>query len=364
MNQPSYKQVVLAFGNYHPDLPVPEQNFEEFTITPLTGGLIHQTYKVESRLSVPFLLQRINRNVFSRPEDVQNNYIHLAQYAEFEFTGLRLPWPKEYDKENSLFKDKDENYWRAFEFIEEGKMLGIAEKPFQAKATAKAFAKFTAAYNDFNIDLLKDTIPNFHNLSSRYKQFEDALKGEQYERMQKAMPLIEELKQRERYKFFYEEIAGSTEFPKRVMHHDAKIANILFSKTTGKVICPVDFDTAMPGYFFSDIGDMIRSMACSGDENSDNFSRLYIRKDFYYAIVSGYLSLIELQLTASEKKYIHYAGLLMICMQALRFLTDYLNEDIYYRIKYTEQNFDRAKNQVTLLHRLEEFLEKEYNFRV
>ena len=350
----AFRDVILAFGNYHPDLPSHDLEFEEFNISPLSGGLINHTYKIESELWGPFLLQQINQNVFKRPEDVQNNYIELTQYAEFEFTGLRLPYPGEYEQDKYLLIDENGNYWRSFEFIEDGKMLTIAEKPSQAKATAKAFAKFTAAYDDYNIDLLKETIPDFHNLSFRYQQFEDSLNTELYERMAKGMPLIEDLKQRERYKFFYEEIVSSDKFPKRVMHHDAKIANILFSKTTGKVICPVDFDTTMPGYFFSDLGDMIRSMACSQDENSVDFENIRVRKSFYDAILEGYLSVMEKQLTTAEKKHIHYAGLIIVYMQALRFMTDYLNGDIYYKTDYSEQNVDRAKNQLLLLKSLEE----------
>ena len=148
------------------------------------------------------------------------------------------------------------------------------------------------------------------------------------------------------------------------MHHDAKISNILFSEETGQVICPVDLDTCMPGYFFSDLGDMIRSMACSEDESSSNFSEINIRKDFYESIVDGYMEVMQKLLTDSEKKFIHYSGLLMTYMQALRFLSDYLNGDMYYRTTYTEQNFDRAKNQLTLLQRLETFLSENYGIHV
>ncbi|MCW3116875.1 MAG: phosphotransferase [Chitinophagaceae bacterium] len=146
------------------------------------------------------------------------------------------------------------------------------------------------------------------------------------------------------------------------MHHDAKIANVLFDKKTGQVICAIDFDTTMPGYFFSDLGDMIRSMACSSDEHNTDFSHLHIRKDFYKAIVSGYLGVMNNYLTDEEKKYIHSAVLLMIYMQAVRFFADYLNNDVYYQISYPEQNFDRATNQLTLLRNLEQFLSEEYNF--
>lgn len=362
MNKEIPKEVIEAFISYEPDLP--NHSAGEITVEPVGGGLINHSYKVCCQLKPDFLLQRINKNVFANPEDVQENYINIWQYAEFEFTGLRLPSPKYCGEMTTLFVDEDENYWRAFEFIDDAKSKSTAESPGQAKATAKTFAKFTAAFDDFNVGMLKETIPDFHNLSFRHKQFEDAVNGELYERMAKALLLVNELKQRERYKHFYEVIIESEEFPQRVMHHDAKITNVLFSSKTGKIICPVDFDTCMPGYFFSDLGDMIRSMACCENENSTNFDGICIRKGFYEAIVAGYIDVLGKQLTASEKKYIHYAGLLMTYMQTLRFLTDYLNGDIYYKISYPEQNFDRAKNQLVLLKRLEEFLKEVYKFSV
>ncbi len=336
---------------------------EIINVLPLDGGLINNSYKVTYKKSnETFLLQRINHQVFKKPENVQLNYQLLWKHLKTSDINFYIPEPKYFPGEVDLYWDKNYNYWRVFEFIEDGKMLSIAENPEQAKTTAKTFAEFTLAFHDLDAGFLKESIPDFHNLSLRYKQFEDALKSKQKERTQKATPLIEELKQRFRYVNFYEIITESDEFPKRVMHHDAKIANILFSKTTGKVLCPVDFDTTMPGYFFSDLGDMIRSMACSLDENSTDFENITIRKDFYSAIIEGYLSVMEKQFTASEKKYIHYAGILIIYMQALRFMTDYLNGDIYYKTNYTEQNFDRAKNQLTLLKDLEDFLKKEYRF--
>ena len=355
------KEVLAAFTMYEPAYP--DHSAGEITVEAISGGLINHSFRVSCQLKPDFLLQRINKNVFPNPAHVQENYINIWEYAEFEFTGLRLPSPKHCGKMTTLFVDENENYWRAFEFIDNSRMHQVAKTAVQAKATAKAFAKFTAAFDDFNIQQLKEVIPGFHDLSLRYKQFKDSLNGEAYERMAAALPIIEELKQRERYKHFYEIIIESDEFPKRVMHHDAKIANVLFNSKTGKVICPVDFDTVMPGYFFSDLGDMIRSMVCSEDENSTEFDRIHIRREFYEAIVTGYLNVIGEQLTESEIKYIHYSGLLMIYMQALRFLTDYLNGDVYYRIDYTEQNLYRAKSQLVLLQKLEQFLSQHYDFR-
>ena len=354
------REVLEAFATYEPSLA--DHAASDITVEAISGGLINHSFKVSCRPKPDFLLQRINKNVFANPAQVQENYIKIWEYAAFEFTGLRLPSPIHCNKMTTLFVDEEENYWRAFEFIEESRMYPTATTAIQARATAKTFAKFTAAFNGFNIEQLKEVIPGFHDLRLRYEQFEEALNGEAYERMATALPIVEQLKQRERYKHFFEIITESGEFPKRVMHHDAKITNVLFNNKTGNVICPVDFDTVMPGYFFSDLGDMIRSMVCEKDENS-NADKIEIRKEFYEAIVNGYLDVIGKQLTESEKKYIHYAGLLMIYMQALRFLTDYLNGDIYYRINHPEQNFLRALNQLVLLQKLEHFLHQQYDFK-
>ncbi|MEO7983728.1 MAG: phosphotransferase [Bacteroidota bacterium] len=361
MKQEIPKEVLAVFTTYEPALP--DHAAGEIQVETVGGGLINHSYKISSGFKSGFLLQQINKNVFTDPRDVQENYIRIWQYAEFEFTGLRLPSPKYCGKMTTLFMDRNQNFWRAFEFIENARTIPVAEIPAQATATAGAFAKFTLTFSEFNVQLLKNIIPGFHDLSLRYRQFEEAMEGEYYERMAMALPLINELKQKEKYIHFYESITGSGEFPQRVMHHDAKIANILFNRKTGKVICPVDFDTVMPGYFFSDLGDMIRSMVSPEEEDSTRYDKIVVRKEFYDAVLEGYLAVMEEELTSSEKKYIHYAGLLMTYMQALRFLTDYLNGDVYYRTSRPEQNLDRAKNQSVLLQKLEEFLSKQYNFR-
>jgi thiamine kinase-like enzyme len=347
--------VINAFADYTPGLPAHSSG--EIKIERMNNGLINHSFKIIPERKPTFLLQQINKNVFPHPENVQRNYIYISQYAEFEFTGLRLPYPQEYSNNRTLYKDNNGNYWRAFEFIDNSHSLKVAETPGQAKASAKAFAEFTAAFLQMNLDNLRIVIPDFHNLAFRYQQFEQALEGEQYERMGKAISLIKELKNRERYKHFYELIISSEHFPLRVMHHDAKITNVLFDNSTHKVICLVDFDTVMPGYFFSDLGDLIRTLVSPVDEASVEFDKIKIRKSFYDAIMDGYLSVMQKQLTKSEVKHIHHAGLIMIYMQALRFLTDYLNGDVYYKTEYSEQNFDRALNQFTLLRKLEEFLE-------
>ncbi len=355
MSTEIYQEALDAFAN----------PFHEFAVKPLTSGLINQSFKVTSKTSGnSFLLQKINQHVFPVPEKVQHNYELLWKYLQSEEISFLIPEPKKFPGDVLLFCDTKENYWRVFDFIEEAVTKPIAEKPSEARSVAETFGKLTASLSGFDSAQLHIVIPGFHNLSLRFNQFRKSLHSTNYERLQKAASLIIELKERERYASFFDVMTESAEFPKRVMHHDAKIANILFDEDSGKVICPVDFDTVMPGYFFSDLGDMIRSMASSESETSVNFSDINIRKEFYEAMVDGYLSVMNELLTDSEKKYIHFSGIIMIYMQALRFLTDYLNGDIYYHIGYSEQNFDRAKNQLVLLQKLEKFLIYDYQFKI
>jgi Ser/Thr protein kinase RdoA (MazF antagonist) len=149
----------------------------------------------------------------------------------------------------------------------------------------------------------------------------------------------------------YGYIKSNPEFKLRVTHHDTKISNVLFD-ADGKGLCVIDLDTVMPGYFISDVGDMMRTYLSPVSEEENEFGKIEVRDDFYKAIVQGYYNEMKDELTETEKKYFFYAGTFMIYMQALRFLTDYLNDDIYYGAKYPRHNFVRAKNQVVLLEQL------------
>lgn len=354
------------------NIHIPKEVLEAFAIDdagnvivePISNGLINDSWKISTANNGTLFLQRINKNVFQEPKQVQANYIRLWEYAKSANKGLLMPDPVFCNTQNSLLTDPSGNYWRAFHFIPESKTCPVAETAMQAWATAKTFGQFTAAFSHMDTSLLYEVISNFHNLSLRYRQFEISLQSKSGERLAKASSLIADLKKREQYKKLFEMIRTSPgEFPLRVMHHDAKISNILFQERTGNVICPVDYDTVMPGHYFSDLGDMIRSMVSPEDEKSTHYENIEVRKDFYDGIVNGYLETMDEQLTSAEKKHLHFSGILMTYMQALRFLTDYLDGDTYYRTEYTEQNFDRARNQFVLLQKLESFLSENINFQ-
>lgn len=351
MKEAMYSEAMDAFCN----------PFHEFTIEPVSGGLIHHSYKITSRTSGDcFLLQQINDHVFHNPVQVRENYEAIWNHLMEGEAGVFVPEPKLFPGDTTLFCDSRHHYWRVFEFIPGSQMVSFPESPEQAWETAATFGRFTAAFDDFDTNRLHITIPGFHDLSARYRQFEKSLHTRDLSRLQRAANLVQELKKRERYASLYDVFTESDVFLQRVMHHDAKIANVLFDQDTGQVLCPVDLDTVMPGYFFSDLGDMIRTMTCSACEESVDLSSIHIREEYYDALIEGYQESMNNSLTDAEQTYLHHAGLLMTCMQSLRFLTDYLNGDVYYQTTYPEQNFDRAQNQFVLLHNLEAFLKKKF----
>lgn len=336
---------------------------QPYRLEPVSGGLINHTYKLTDLQSGrTYLLQQINQHVFPAPQKILYNYQLIQAHLRTIPRPFFIPELQYFADHQLHFIDSDEQCWRVFRFVENSRQLNGTEDPAQATAVAEVFARLTAACHELNSAALHQIIPGFHDVSRRYEQFLEAIPEASASRLNKAALLVGELKNRQRYADLYRHITQSGEFKLRVMHHDAKIANVLFDHQSGQVICPVDMDTVMPGYFFSDLGDMIRSMAGTADEQCTELDKLQIRPAIYKAITEGYLNGIGPFLTPAESSLLHASGLLLIYMQALRFMTDYLQNDRYYRVNHPEQNFDRARNQLVLLNRLEEFLADNYKF--
>lgn len=332
------------------------------TLEPLKNGLINFTLKVSSAKKT-ILLQQINKYVFTTPADLIHNHLTLYSYLK-ERSTFRIPAPLKTRDQNNCFTDPAMQCWRAMEFMLDSHVIEKVQNVHIVWEVARCFGNFTHSLSGLDLAKLRTIIPQFHSLTHRYNQFLAALKTSVAERVKMAEIEIEELLQRNQLVAFYSTLCQHSYFKLRVMHHDAKLSNVLFEKQSGKLICPVDLDTTQAGYFFSDLGDMIRSMACSENEHSTAFLSLQILPDYYEAILEGYLDAIGPNLTEVERKHIHAAGLLMIYMQALRYMTDFLQGEFYFRTDYTGQNLDRARNQLALLKSLENFLLKTKNYSV
>jgi thiamine kinase-like enzyme len=335
---------------------------ESVIVETLGHGLIHQTYKViPGNIKKAFVLQAINQNVFQKPGDIIANYLVVYEFLANSGSNIQIPTPRYSNFGQPSWTDEDGNFWRATEFIPGSYSPLKASTSESAREVADVFAGFTGALADLDMSRLKEIIPGFHNLEQRFLHFESAVNLGSIDRLLKSTHLIAEFRYRKPLVDFYQSSKTNKEYPDRVMHHDCKISNILFDQQTHQVICPVDLDTVMPGKFFSDLGDMIRTMACTEDENSTAWEKISIDESFYNAIINGYMSRAASIMSRGEKDHIHYAGLIMIYMQGLRFLTDYLRGDVYYKIEYPEQNLNRALNQLILLEKLENFLHFAYD---
>jgi hypothetical protein len=336
---------------------------DAIVVESLGNGLIHHTYRIAEPLhQKKLVLQAINTTIFTSPASIINNYQEIYTYLQSHHSKTSIPAPMPDKDGKLLWVDDEKNCWRASTFIENSYSPMNAVTEQEAYTVAKSFAAFTNSLGGIDITKLKEIIPGFHNLSLRFDQFEHAVKNAPVQRLLKATHIIAELRQRKKLVSFYGSIHHNKDYPDRVMHHDCKISNILFDKNTNNVICPVDLDTTMPGKFFSDLGDMIRTMACTVDENSTSWEEIEVRPSFYQSILKGYLEGAGNIFTSSEIENIHYSGLILTYMQSLRFVTDYLNGDVYYKISYSEQNLSRALNQLILLEKLEEFLKGSFSF--
>jgi len=295
-----------------------------------------------------FILQNINTKIFKDPFAIANNITLVASELRNHHPNYLFPAPIPTLNGEPMFNWQDE-YWRLLPFIANTNAFNTLSDPKQAYEAAKQFGKLTRLLNNFNADLLKPTIVGFHDLAWRYEQFITAL-GKADEKLKtNAAKQIEKATNLHYLLVFYQSYEGSDEFPNRVMHHDTKISNVLLNSVDYSGVCVIDLDTLMPGKFISDLGDMMRTYLCAFDENETDLSKINIRLPYFKATIQGYLSEMATILTATEKELILFSGKYIIYMQALRFLTDYLNGNSYYPINYPTQNLDRAKNQFKLL---------------
>ena len=314
------------------------------------SGLINHTWKV-SRDNRFYVLQRINDQVFRDPASIACNIRLAAGFLQERFPGYLFVTPEQASDGSDLYHDETAGYFRLSPFVEGSHTIDVVEEPGQAYEAARQFGQFTKLLGGMRVDELKITLPDFHNLSLRYQQFEDALIDGNPGRIDDSADLIEAIFQNRNIVDVYEKIRTNPQFQVRATHHDTKISNVLFDKND-KGLCVIDLDTLMPGYFISDLGDMMRTYLSPVSEEEKDFSKIQVREPFFKAIVEGYLGEMNEELSAEEKEHVVYSGKFMIYMQAIRFLTDHLNDDKYYGAKYEGHNFVRAGNQLELLQRL------------
>ena len=327
------------------------------TVKPLGNGLINDTYLVRTaEESAPdYVLQRINHRIFTDIEGLQRNIVAVTTHLRRRLAAERAAdidrkvlsfIPLRDDPEGRTYYFDGENYWRMSRFIP-GAFTYDTVDPHYSRMAGAAFGKFQADLVDIPAQLV-ETIPDFHNMEFRLHQFRDAIEADAAGRLDSVRPIVDDLLRRAHYMTQAERLHREGLLPKRVCHCDTKVNNMMFD-ADGNVLCVIDLDTVMPSYIFSDYGDFLRSAANTVAEDSPELDKVDFRMDIFRAFTEGYLTSAAGFLTATEIELLPYAAALFPCMQAVRFLTDYLNGDTYYKTAYPDHNLVRTRNQVRLL---------------
>lgn len=348
----------------------PQQLFDLFategtfaSCAPLGAGLINDTFVVRTQeASAPdYLLQRINHVIFQNVDMMQKNIYRVTTHlrAKLEQRGVSdlnrkvltiIP-----THEGKLYHFDGESYWRFMLFIPD--TISVDEvTECSAYDAGRAFGQFQADLSDLQGEPLGETIPNFHNMEFRLQQFYEAVVTDPVKRVCKVADLIDEVEKRAYDLCLPERLYREGKLKKRINHCDTKVNNMLFDKD-GKFLCVIDLDTVMPGFVLSDIGDFIRTAANTGAEDDEHLDNVHLNMPVFKAYTKGYLETATF-LTPLEKSLLPFGGRLLTYMQTVRFLTDYINGDVYYKTKSPEHNLQRSKAQFKLLQSIEEHLDE------
>jgi Ser/Thr protein kinase RdoA (MazF antagonist) len=323
-------------------------NPRQVEIAPLGAGHINQTFTV-TQGSGCYVFQRINKQVFARPERIAHNIRLAANHLDEHFPDYFFLKPMRSVAGHDFEFDYANHPWRVMPFVEKGVTKEALTTEREAFEAARGFAGLTRRLSACALENIKPTIERFHDLTWRVEQFNESLVVAAQSRLETAAETIAAAK---RFGFLADEYKTRIDsgiLQPRITHNDTKINNILFDKETGKALCVIDLDTLMPGYFIYDLGDLIRTCVSPVSEEETDFSKIAFRKNFYDAVVNGYLAEMGNVLSKEELSAVSFSGLMMTYIMALRFLTDYLKGDVYYSVHYDGQNLNRAKNQFTWL---------------
>ncbi len=326
------------------------------------SGHINSTYLVtctDSNVNYQYILQLINPAVFKKPDELMSNVMNVTSFLRNKIV-LDGGNPERetltflYTKDNSpYYRDEDGACWRAYNYIGACTTYDKGDDPVKMMRSAKAFGVFQKRLADYPIDNLFETIPNFHNTPARYEQLREAIANNAAGRLDLVKDEIEFALSRENDASKLTDMIKAGELPVRVTHNDTKINNVLFDLITNEAFCVIDLDTVMPGLSLYDFGDGIRSGAATADEDEQNLDKFNFDLNLYYAYAEGFLSEAATALTQNEVDNMAFSAKLMTLECGVRFLTDYLNGDVYFDIKYPEHNLVRCRTQFKLVCEIE-----------
>ena len=331
---------------------------------PFGNGHINDTRLVTMDNGVQYVLQRINKNVFKRPDLLMENYVGVTKFIrkKIEEMGgdpLREVLNAIYTKDGKPYTiDEDGQYWRLLVYVTDSIGYDKVERPEQFYDSALSFGDFQYMLRDYPADTLHETIVNFHNTPDRYRQLMEAIENNAAGRLAEVGAEVEFAKARREFAHTLENAHSEGKLPLRVTHNDTKLNNILFDINTGKTLCVVDLDTIMPGYSVNDFGDSIRFGATTALEDETDLTKVNFDISLYELYVKGFIEGAKGGLTEGELEMLPIGAIMMTFECGMRFLADYLNGDTYFRVHRPSHNLDRCRNQFKLVADMESQLDE------
>ena len=329
----------------------------------LTSGNINNTYHLfytlENGDTKEYIVQQINTYVFKKPEEVMSNVQRVTEHIERAIarTGrdpsrhvLRLVPAK---NGTWMYRDNDNRCWRVYDYISEAIAYDRPEKPEHFMECGRAFGNFQKMLFDFPAEELYETIPNFHNTRKRFYDFVAAVAEDKAGRVRFLEKEIDFFFDRRKMMSQVVDMIERGELPLRVTHNDTKMNNVMLDARTGKGLCVIDLDTVMAGSVLYDYGDAVRFGASTAAEDEPDTSKIALDMDLFRAFTRGFIAEVRDALTEKELMMLPLGIKIMTCELAMRFFTDYIDGDLYFKVRSPEHNLIRAHAQMKLLEDIE-----------
>ena len=333
------------------------------SIKPYGHGHINDTYALTyastQHKTHRYILQRINHNVFKIPEQVMQNVEKVTSHLREKIiaaggdperetlTLIKTAFGETY------YKSHLGNYWRAYHFIEGAHTYEVVEKQEHIYSAARAFGRFQELLSDFPATQLHETIPNFHHTQKRFRTFVESVNQDVVDRAKDVQDEIEFAMARGAETSLLVDMLAKGKLPLRVTHNDTKFNNVMIDDETGKGICVLDLDTVMPGLSLYDFGEIVRTGANPAAEDELDLAKVCLDLEIYDTLTRGFMDAARDILTAVEIDHLPYGPKMMAYENGIRFLTDHLQDDVYYKIHRENHNLDRCHTQFKLVEEIE-----------
>jgi serine/threonine protein kinase len=322
------------------------------SVIPIISGHINKTYKIDLKdMGQSYILQCINSDVFTDPFSIAETHCRLQKIIPRQGKSYTIARIIANSEGSYITCDSDGNAWRMTNFIFDSFSVDLIGEKWQALEAGRAFGWFAGLCSQLDVKDFKEAIRDFHSLSFRRRQFREATKQDLAGRSEKARDMISFYAKRETELNIIESLIENGKIPIRIIHNDTKISNLLFREN--KAVAVIDLDTVGPGSIIYDYGDALRTSANLAREDEKDLSLVGFNMEAFIAFTEGYLSQLRSVLTSEELEYLYLAPKFMTFIMGIRFLTDYLNGDKYYRTEYPEHNLVRCMVQLKLIESME-----------